>query len=332
MSNTTLFLLKNHIKCLEDVEQKILIISKKEVAKNIREIDLKTISEANKYFYSKWKSNLTYSNINVIKLPKNTEIRFLVKEAYIETSKRAKNMFDSNNKLLPKNDRTIYENVKTVFFELNNQVYIILFTISATALNKIKEKLLDNGQVLQQVGAEYDIDDDFFYWLFYIYSEKDKLIAKKFTIEAISGFEGNIADEHHIVKSVSELTPSLLVTKAFVSKFHPIRSVSMILKLDEYSLNFIINDSNQCSIGLSSVMPNNRYDIDISASIVIYGYMIPNLLSLYKNDENWSYDIKKEFAKKVGIEVICDIVKFHGINLKDVITILNQDKDKIKAI
>ena len=318
MSNTTLLLLTPDIKNIDDVKNKILTIQKKDDIRNITEDKLSKISSSEKFFISKWQTYEGYTDICNLNLPNGQDINFYVKEAYIETSRQSRNMYNENGELLPKIERTLIDNTKTIFFERNNRVYIILFSTNSVSINKIK-KLLEEDIYLQTANSEINIDNDLFYWLFYKYKEKNKLLSERFEVEAISGFIGNIADEHHIIKGESEITPNLLVTKAFVSKFHPIRSLSVMLKLDDYSLNFVFNDICQCSIGLSSIVPNNKYEIDIAAGVVIYAYIIPKLQKLFEEDKKieWTQAKKKEFTKSIGIEVIREIADFHGIDLKN---------------
>ncbi|WPC40937.1 hypothetical protein [Clostridium sp. JS66] len=315
MSSTTLFILTSDIKNLFDVKEKILIIQKREEIRHVDEETLKTLQGDDDVFISKWQPYEEYENVCHLRLPDNSEVSFLVKEAYIETSKREKNMYN-NKKLLPKSERTIFENIKTVFFEKSGRVYLLLFTTYQTSINKVKQKLLCDEAYIETDNIGYNIPGDLFYWLFYKYKEKNKFLAERFEVEAISGFLGNIADEHNTIKGESEVTPNLLVTKAFVSKFYPIRSLNIILKLDDYSLNFILNDISQCSISTSSIIPGDVKEIDISSAIIIYSYIIPELLRLFSSDVEWSQEKKKSFTKSIGEEVIKEIAVFHGIDLK----------------
>lgn len=316
MASTVFYRLTADITSLESVNEDILTIRKDDDIRHVTEEQLARIPQEERTFISRWRSYADYPGICTLQMPNNQTIRFLVKEAYIETSKYRRNMFE-NDELLPKAQRTIFETVKTVFFERNHRVYAAIFTTSQTALNKIKQKLFEDETYIDTLDNDYLIDGDLFYWLFYKYEEKNKLIAERFEVEAISGFLGNVADETHIIRGESEVTPTLLVTKAFVSKFHPIRSLNVMLKLDDYRLSFIFNDLCQCSIGSSCRIPNNRYDIEVASTLVIYAFILPYLSHLFDTDEEWNPDTKTGFAKRIGEEVIKEIADFHGIDLKN---------------
>lgn len=316
MNNTTVFRLIDDITTLEEVENKILTLQYKEEIKHVpQEIIEMLPDEEEKFFYSKWHNYEQYTSIDKITLPNDKFVRFLIKETYIETSKQKRNMFEFE-KLLPKSERIVTDIIKTIFYEINNKVYVILFTTYSTSINKIKQKLFDEGTYLESAEDEYRFNSDLFYWLFYKYKEKNRLITDRFEVEAISGFLGNISDEHHKVTSESELTPNLLVTKAFVSKFHPIKSLDIILKIEDFRLCFIVNDNSQCSIGTNSIIPNWKYEVDIATSIIVYAYVLPRIFDLFEKDKEWTSITKKEFTKKIGEEVIIDIATFHGINLE----------------
>lgn len=315
MASTVFYRLTEDIMSLEYVIDNILTIRKVDSIRNVTQEQLNRIPEEERTFISKWRSYVDYPGICSLQMPNNQTIRFLVNEAYVETSKYRRNMFE-NDELLPKAQRTIYETVKTVFFERNRRSYVAIFTTSQTSLNKIKHKLFEDETYIDTLDNDYLIDGDMFYWLFYKYEEKNKLISERFEVEAISGFLGNIADETHVIRGESEVIPTLLVTKAFVSKFHPIRSLNVMLKLEDYRLSFIFNDLCQCSISTSCRIPNSRYDVEVASTIVIYAFILPYLSHLFETDEEWSSDAKTSFARRIGEEVIKEIADFHGIDLK----------------
>jgi hypothetical protein len=223
-----------------------------------------------------------------------------------------------NKELLSRPERISTDVIKSVFYEIDNRVFCIIFSISTTILKKIKNKLFDDELFISSLDLSHMVDSDLFYWLLYKYEYNDKIIDTNFEIEAIEGFIGNIADDNNIIKGTSEVTPSLLVTKAFVSKFHPITNLNMILKFEDYKLSFMINTTCQCLLSSTCIIPNIKYDVDISALIILYADIIPKLIEDYeleKTKDIWNREIKKSFAKKVGIDVIRDIAKFHDIKI-----------------
>ncbi|SHK78818.1 hypothetical protein [Desulforamulus aeronauticus] len=319
MSSTTILLLSDEISNLECVIEQVLSIRVEEELKKVPVNVLYKLQGNDRFLISEWRQFEDYSNdICKLTMPDGADIRILIREAYVETSRQLKNMFDKEGHLLPKVERIITENIRTVFFEVNKKVYAILYTTYSTSIKKIKQRLFNEDLQIEANNIDYSINGELFYWLLYIYEEKNRLIAERFEIEAIAGFLGNIADENHKIKGESVDTPSLLVTKAFVSKYHPFRALDVMLKYDDYRLNFAFNDLGECSLNSGCRIPNSTYDKEISSAIIIYAFIIPLLDKLFKNDKDWSSQKKKDFAKNVGIEVIKEIATFHGINLKDI--------------
>jgi len=325
MPGTTLLNISENIENLEQVEDRILAISSITTISNVPEDRLQHLEQSEREFVSMWRraGNISTEVLNFT-LPNQETIRYLVREAYVETSRRKNNMFGENGELLPKEQRTIIETVQTIFFEANGRVYAILFTTNVTLINKVKKlfgdylKELENDEEINI--TDYNIDPDLFYWLFYKHEEHNGLIEARFEVESIAGFIGNIADETHTVTGSSDVTPSLLVTKAFVSKYHPFKSLDVLLKYHNYKLNFIFNDSSECYIRSSCSIPNLRIDKKIASALIIYGFIIPHLYNLYSNDETWAEESTRlNFAKKIGKQVIKEIADFHALSLEDIL-------------
>ncbi|KKE78268.1 hypothetical protein DTX80_11785 [Bacilli bacterium] len=325
MSGTTLLNIIETIETLEQVRDRILNIQSISTIRNVPEEQLQHLEQNDREFLSMWRraGDISTEILNFT-LPNQEPIRYLVREAYVETSRRRSNMFDENGQILPKEQRTIIEIVQTIFFELNNRVYSVLMTSSVTSINKVKKlfgdylKELDNDEEINI--ADYKIDPDLFYWLFYKHEKNNGLIEARFEVSSIAGFIGNIADESHTVTGNSDVTPSLLVTKAFVSKYHPFKSLDVLLKYHNYKFNFIFNDSSECFIRSSCSIPNLRIDKKIASVLIIYGFIIPRLFTLFNDDEIWDEEgTTTEFAKEVGIQVIREIADFHGLAIEDII-------------
>ncbi|HHW38322.1 MAG TPA: hypothetical protein GXX18_13960 [Bacillales bacterium] len=325
MSGTTLLNIVETIENLDQLQERILSITNIATISNVAEGILEDLDQNEREFLSMWgRAGDTSTEILNFTLPNQDNIRYIVREAYVETSRRKSNMFNENGELLPKEQRTIIETVQTVFFELNARVYAILYTASTTSLNKVKKlfgdylKELDMDEGIQI--TDYKIDPDLFYWLFYRYEVHNGLLEARFEVDSIAGFIGNIADETHTITGNSDVVPSLLVTKAFVSKNHPFKSLDVLLKYQNYKLNFIFNDSSECYIRSSCSIPNLRIDKRIAAALIIYAFIIQRLYTLFNDDEIWGVEnTKTDFSKEIGKQVIKEIADFHGITLDDLL-------------
>lgn len=323
MAGTTILSVTEEINNLEQVEQNILNIDCSSEVKHVEEAKLNILSEEEKQLFSLWRRSDNFpTEIQTFTLPNETEIRYLVRETYIETSRRKNNMFDEEGNLLPKPQRTIIDSIKTVFIEVEGRIYAILNSTNSISINKSKklfgDKLKENSTAEIDI-AEYVIDPDLFYWLFYKHEKASGILEPRFQVSDIAGFVGNIADESHTIKGNSIATPSLLVTKAFVSKFHPFRSLNIVLKYQNYTLDFILSDHSECYINPGCSIPNLRIDKEIAASIIIYGFIIPKLHEIYNADEIWKREsTKQSFTKNIGLEVIKEIADFHGITSEEI--------------
>lgn len=327
MAGTTILSITEDINTLEQVESNILNINCSTVIKHVSEEMLQELSDEEKQLSSIWRrSNDFPIEIQNFLLPNGIEIRYLVRETYIETSRRKVNMFE-NGQLLPKPQRTITDSIQTVFIEVGERIYAILSSTNLISINKSKrlfgEKIKEN--TTDEIGiAEYIIDPDLFYWLFYKHEKANGILETRFQVSDIAGFVGNIADESHTIKGNSIATPTLLVTKAFVSKFHPFRSLHIVLKYQSYTLDFILSDYSECYINPGCSIPNIRIDKEIAASIIIYGFIIPRLYEIFSEDEIWKKDsTKQKFTKNVGLEVIKEIADFHGITGDEIKALLD---------
>lgn len=324
MSGVTLLNINESIENLEQVEESILSIRSIATISNVPENRIEHLEQSEREFISMWRRSGDIStDVLNFTLPDQQTIRYLVRETYVETSRRRSNMFNENDEILPKAERIIVETVQTIFFELNGRVYSLLQTTNITSINKVKKLF---GDFLKELDTDeisitdYKIDPDLFYWLFYKHINHNGLIETRFEVESIAGFIGNIADETHTIRGNSDVTPSLLVTKAFVSKFHPFKSLDVLLKYHNYKLNFIFNDSSECYIRSSCSIPNIRIDKQIASSLIIYAFIIPHLFYLFNEDEIWSEEAtKNEFAKEIGKQVIKEIADFHGLTLNELI-------------
>jgi len=325
MSGTTLLNIIEDIENLEQVEERIFSLSFTATINNVEEDKLQHLDQSDREFVSMWRrSNQLPTEILDFTLPNQENIRYLVREAYVETSKRKSNMFGEDGTILPKEQRTVIETVQTIFIERTGRVYSILFTANITSTNKVKRLF---GEHLKEIENEegvnitdYRLDPDLFYWLFYKHENHNGLIEPRFEVESIAGFIGNIADETHTVTGTSDVTPSLLITKAFVSKYHPFKSLDVLLKYANYKLNFIFNDSSECYIRPSCSIPNLRIDKKIASSLIIYGFIIPRLFLLFNNDETWGDEATRtDFAKNIGKDVIKEIADFHELSLDEIL-------------
>lgn len=314
---TSIYQLKNITK-LEEIEtwrSNIYNFPVKHSPKH--EKQFKNLPEKDKNYKYSW----NYIGL-VQKLPvavNEKEISFIEATAEIEYAKRK--IFDENKQFLPKEDRVNTEIIQVIFFELDGKFYVII--------QESKQKHID--RILELIGPRYletsgwILSENLFNWLFYLFAEKNGIITPKMSISSISGFTGMVSDNENIVSSKSMKTMKLIATKAFISTGGILNEVSMILK-DDDNCSICCRLDNQCR-SVVSVSDSKRFTrtngLDEGEDFVlyIYTYLIPLLRDKFLQDkQNFTTDKKQKFAKKIGIEVIDDIMKENNIKTSELLT------------
>lgn len=246
------------------------------------------------------------------------EISFIEATAEIEYAKRK--IFDENKQFLKKRDRMNTEIVQVIFFELNEKFYVIVQESKQKHIDRIFDLIGSN----YLEGPNWMLSGDLFNWLFYLFSEKKGVISSKINITSISGFTGMVSDNENIVSSKSIKTMKLIATKAFISTGGILNEVSIILK-DTDNCSICCRLDNQCR-SVVSVSDSKRFTspngLDEGENFVlyIYTYLIPFLREqFFKDKQNFTKDKKQKFAKKIGIEVIDDIMKENNIKTSELL-------------
>lgn len=315
------------LKNLNDVRNKIL-------AKN-RVIERESNTKPNRTKYSLnyiWKNisedkNIEIPNILILRDEKKTQkSKAFVTQNYIsctancEFSKRITR--DANDKLLPKEERVNVDETTVLFVEKDNYIYAIIATANLYSLKRTMD--LINYPTCSSVD-EYEISTDFFHWLFYKYNKQERDLNKEFYLENIRGFTGVILSEEHSFSGKSDQTADLIITKAFITNGHPIKSLKLILETKESRLTFYINTESNIIIESGSeitLINQNMAQSDEKEALAIYVYffIVPELLQVYKTLAS-DFDIKgkTDFLYNLGIEVIESIAKHNKIDLTKVI-------------
>lgn len=277
---------------------------------------------ANEKFYKyKW---IHFSQIQTLPIViGGNDISFIEARAEIEYAKRK--IFD-NNQYLPKKDRLNTEDIDVIFFELDKNFYVVIQTSN---INQI-ERILNLIGTEYIKGQEWILSGDLFNWLVYLYSEKDGKLNSKIEITSISGFTGTVFDNENIVSSKSMEAIDLIATRAFISTGGNLEEVSIFLK-----------DSDNCSISCkldshcgaliyvndSEFLTHpNGLEKNENLILYIYTYLIPMLREAFCNNKSKFRLEKVEFAKKIGIDVIKEIIKENKIKLDELSSVEDNEE------
>ena len=306
---TSIYKLKN-IQSLEDIRNWKNFQFKEPVKHSEKmEEEFNKLPDNEKFYIYSWEEIREIQSIPTAN--KGKEIQFI--ESSIRIEYATKRIFDANHKFLPKNERINKDTISVIFFELDKEIYIL---IQESRLKQIV-RVIDLIGEKNIVKSDWKLSSDFFNWLVYLYSEYNGKISESFTISAISGFTGNVFDNDNIVSSKSMETIKLIATRAFISTGGILREVSVILEdSDNCSICFKIN--NECSTVIA-INNSVRY-VSVNALkkeeyllLYVYTYLIPLLRNLFiKNQQNFVTK-KKQFAKKIGIQVVKEVMEENSI-------------------
>lgn len=239
------------------------------------------------------------------------DIPFIEASADIEYAK--KQIFDVKGHFLPKDERTNRDSIGVIFFELDDNIYVVIQESRKKQIDRVLDLIGTNNYC----SSSWKLSNDFFNWLVYSYSELEGIINSKIKIASISGFTGNVFDNENVVSSKSMETIKLIATRAFISTGGILREVSIILN-DSDNCSICCKLDNECKAVISineSEKITNTNGLDKTENLImyVYTYLIPLLRNIFGKDKTEFRNQKKRFAKKIGIEVINEIMKENEI-------------------
>lgn len=245
-------------------------------------------------------------------------IKYIAAISRLEYGKQKKR---KNKQYLPKNQRINEAFVRVIFFEMNEEIYLVICTSQKSNIDRVVY-LLGKENVIEDESF-YVIPDDFFNWFFYKFSEFNGELGYNYRLRNIVGFIGNVTDEQNIIKGKSEQTFNLMVTKAFISNGEKLQSITArIRKEEEMDIVFGVNKKCDAVIYVNqseSLLLFQNKDKDALVLLYLYGVLIPRLLRLYrKNEVMFLGEQKKVFSKKIGLEVIKSIMEHNNIGIEDI--------------
>lgn len=314
-----LFLLDKYTS-LEEVKENILNRTYSDplfIAKRNAEQAI-TMPDSEKYFYYNWDKEKIKLESIVVSEKDDAIVENRILECFAELEYPKKKKIDSQGMILPKKDRVNDTLVRVVFFEIENSIYLLIFSSNETHIDRVQK--LIGANLIKNVDKSYQIEPDFFNWLFYRYSLFNGELSEEFKVDNISGFIGNSVDEHNIFKSSSDQTSELIITKAFISNGEILKNVTVKITSTEGEFVFSIDDNSNISLFLNqSMMYFNSSNPELVIPVYLYSIMIPFTKEIYKEISKEFIDKdKKHFSVKIGLEVIQSIIDNNNIELSDI--------------
>lgn len=280
----------------------------------------KSMSEDEKNFYFTWDKSWSHNEIDFFERQSNGEaktVSYICAEADIEYPKRRKK--DANGHILPKKDRVNLTQVLTFFFNMNKSLYLIICTSNETHVQRVKK--LVGMQYISEPDDTYIMPSDLFNWLFYKYTTNQKDLDPSLTLMNISGFIGNIGDEHNIFKGISDQTSELIITKAFISNGETLKTITARIENKDVDIVFTIDEKSNTQIFISKSVKMRILEAerdDYFFIIYLYSQLIPRLKTLYNRSSEQFLDKEKgRFSEKIGLEVIKSIIEKNRINAEE---------------
>ncbi|MGY3374287.1 MULTISPECIES: hypothetical protein [Bacillus cereus group] len=256
----------------------------------------------------------------------NYNEQILVAETVIKRPRMG--WYDYQDRLLPLDKRTNFFGTEVVFFTNDNNAYVaIQGSPKSDKVNRTKNDLLIPCNLLNQITGirtdelglptEMNFASDFFYWLYYIYQERERIIPCApmpiFIIE-LSGFHGTALEDTQKTKSFGDRISKLLTTNAFIFADDDLKALRLSLQYGNEIIELELHhDGSVDLLSYHGVLGNTIPQYKTQNVIVyIYKILLPLLLETYGlsvNNGSWSRTVRDEFLHKIGMGMIDNITE-----------------------
>lgn len=327
---SNIFLL-NNINCLSSLN-KVFSRQHNELLSHVKkdENQVASMHETEKYFNYTWKEIGELEEIKVPKINTNGNLTgeiILYQKATANLEYTKKRRKDSKGNFLPKSERVNDLDVESLFFEKENEVYVLIITSNDYNISRFKK--LIGEQNISRKNPEYSLDPDIFNWLFYVYTERKGKLNENTSLENISGFVGNITDDANVFTGTSYQTTELIATKAFISNGGELKKITLRVRDTDIDITCMVNEYSNIVINCKTSSKLRLMDSTDEVTFLLlylYGYLILRLKQLYMNEsDSFIKEHNPKFSKKIGIDVIKSIVEKNNISLKDLESFLLED-------
>lgn len=282
------------------------------------------MSDSEKHFFYSWKDIGKIEEMELPKIKKKDDdpaIEIILHQkaiANLEYTKKKRK--DSNGNFLPKSERVNDSDVESLFFEKENNVYVLIMSSNEYNISRFKKLIGD--QNISKMNPEYTLESDIFNWLFYVYTEREGQLSPDTTLENISGFVGNVTDDANVFTGASHQTTELIATKAFISNGGELKKITLRVRDSDVDITCMVNEDStvvlSCSESLKLRILDNS-DKTHFLLLYLYGYLILRLKKLYTTEsDSFIQKNNPEFSKKIGIDVIKSIIEKNNILLEDI--------------
>lgn len=238
--------------------------------------------------------------------------------------------YDRQDRLLPLDKRTNFFGTEVVFFISNNRAYVsIQGSPKSDKVNRTKKDLLIPCNLLDEITGirsdelglptEMNFASDFFYWLYYIYKEREGIIpcepVPMFIIE-LSGFHGTAFEDTQRTKSQGDRISKLLTTNAFIFADDDLKALRLSLQYGNEIIELELHHDGSIDLlsyegVLGDAIP--RYKTQ-NVIVYIYKVLLPVLLETYGlcrgnhgGNHSWNRTVRDGFLHRIGRGMIDEI-------------------------
>lgn len=315
----------NGVNNIEDAQLRI------ELNKN-REENIGWEDEPLKILFKESSSGEIFNNIKSLSIESNP-IKYISFGSVVEKLKYAKDpnrwFLNDNNTLKAREDRVRVLNSDVLLFEIDNQIYGILFS-GVTVAKQIIVKAFPIDIWGKVTMVNLHLNEDILFWMFKTFIDfESKELSKEnpIRITAIRSYLAKTRDEINTLRGKGEKISAILGTLAFLFKNDKLKSIMPELQYKgqvfvvEISLNgtFKTDEAEYDGVFLELDKSSKKVAIVIYLSMVL----LPKLVEAYKENiqsNKWSKDLKIDFIERLGM-MIKESVDIELENMKNIKTI-----------
>jgi hypothetical protein len=301
--------------------------------------DMPALNDDDKTLLHRWECNDSQDTYTLISQEDTYKLQYLLAKGIYERAMPKTSAFiDEDGEILLPRDRRIFESEsKVIFFEKDNRLYSIVYGSRSSA--SIRTILMGSGfkqrrrpewGTVDNKLAQFRLDSDFFYWMFFRYQMK-KPIQTHFGAVAIDDIEGigrYSAKKQHDTKSKgpncineishkSALGINQLVYETSITFTMP--NIQIIVCLSGFS-EAIVDFGRSVSINPS----NGQFDTvdEVSTLLKLYLEIIPGLIGAYNSDRSrgrWTTTASTLAKKRWALDVIEELANHHSLSKNDLL-------------
>jgi hypothetical protein len=304
-------------------------------------VNRKELNAHEKTLMQRWESDseiLTYrivenENINIIRY-------FKAKGIYEKPLPVAQAII--GDVVLPKINRVSTHSANTIFLENNGRIYVIVY--GQGSIVPIRTILMGGGQKhrrraewgdIQQKLVQFNLESDFFYWLF---NKKscDSTISTgcgEINILDIEGIGRSTERRQQTIRAHGSNSINEISNKTALGISQNIEDSDIAVLTPKLDAILCLKNFSECSIDINrsqmiqvtgeSFSPIHGYEV--SFLLYIYLEVIPGLISIYNADRSnnkWSSPLAAQVKRKWSIEVIRELIHMHNIPQSELLELI----------